>query len=246
MPPLATPSIATRPVTKAQSAMLTAMAPSGPNSAPDWLQMVSLVQASSSPVATTCLLDTRSGVFIDPLILATRYARPDYAALFLARGASPNPTRTPYTHSHSALLVASALPYTSPAVDAALAEIIAVLVAHGADPNASCDAPSCAGLTALGAAIATGSTQRVAALVTAGANARCRFRDGNTPLHLVASRGRAEMARLLVAAGASTDLLNFLGRDARDEALRAGFPELAKWLRSQHLQVPFRFLRDDD
>jgi uncharacterized protein len=111
--------------------------------------------------------------------------------------------------------------------------------------DASCRAPSCHGVNALGHAIAAGSLRRVGALVAGGANVRRRFRDGNTPLHLAASRGYADMAKLLVAAGACTDLLNFSARDPHDEALLAGFPDLAQWLRSQHLRVPYRFVRDD-
>ncbi|MBX9393031.1 ankyrin repeat domain-containing protein [Streptomyces sp. TRM72054] len=54
-------------------------------------------------------------------------------------------------------------------------------------------------------AIVAADAARVKALLRAGANPEARDMDGTTPLYLAAVQGAAEVARLLMAAGASPD-----------------------------------------
>jgi len=104
--------------------------------------------------------------------------------------------------------------------------VIDVLLAHRADVNvvsrnADANAP-------LHAAAAGGAdTTVVRRLVAAGARVNHRQSGGYTALHEVAAIGNADVARLLLDAGAEADARNTEGRTPGDLARAAGHAALA-------------------
>lgn len=233
------------PTTEVQAAMLRAMA--APKSEePNWLSMVNIVQQYGTVAACTHIFDTHVGLRLSPLHLAARHARPEYVSFFLARGCPVSPLRSD-RYTQSALLCCVARPAGTALVEQRSVEVIHVLARHGADIDARCGGESCS-WNALGHAVASGSVARVQALLKCGANPNARYRDGSTPLHCAAAIGNLEMARLLVEAGGSTDMLNFAPnappRTPADVAYWGSYNELGDWLRSQHLRQEYRFVRE--
>jgi uncharacterized protein len=104
--------------------------------------------------------------------------------------------------------------------------VIDVLLAHGADVNAvsrnaDANAP-------LHAAVAGGAdTTIVSRLVAAGARVNHRQSGGFTALHEAAALGNADVARLLLAAGAQADARSNEGRMPGELACDAGHAALA-------------------
>ena len=112
--------------------------------------------------------------------------------LALAGGTNPKAITSPY--NGTALIAAAHLGH---------AEVVRVLIAAGAP----LDHVNNLGWTALIESIVLGNggrnhTDTLEALVKAGANLNLSDRAGATPLMLAKARGYAEMARILVAAGA--------------------------------------------
>jgi uncharacterized protein len=104
--------------------------------------------------------------------------------------------------------------------------VIDVLLAHGADVNAvSRNADANAPLHAAAAGGADTTVMRQ--LVAAGARVNHRQSGGYTALHEVAAIGNADVARLLLDAGAEADARNTEGRTPGDLAREAGHAALA-------------------
>ncbi|HET9679853.1 MAG TPA: ankyrin repeat domain-containing protein [Gammaproteobacteria bacterium] len=87
------------------------------------------------------------------------------------------------------------------------------------------------GVNALLAAIRQGEIDRVERFVNSGVNVNGEV-DGVTPLTIAAVNGHLDIARLLLAAGATPDLANGHGDTAWQLAEQAGHTELAELLRS--------------
>jgi len=79
-------------------------------------------------------------------------------------------------------------------------EVVARLLASGADPNAN--HPSGMGLTPLHAAVEGGHKDLVDLLLEHNATIDARASDGSTPLHVAARKGHAAVAELLLRYGA--------------------------------------------
>jgi ankyrin repeat protein len=131
------------------------------------------------------------------------------------------------------LAVAAATPLRvaeSPVADAAEqndVEAVRALLRRGADPNA----PQSDGLTALHWAALRDNAQLVEVLRYAGANLRPLTRAGGyTPLHLAAREGHVAVARALLSAGASPDVMTATGVTALHFAAMANAPELVNAL----------------
>lgn len=90
------------------------------------------------------------------------------------------------------------------------------------------------GNTALHMASANGHVHLVQLLLEAGARAAVRNAAGNTPLHWASMTGQTRCVEALLQAlqaqGESAFILNDCGRSAYDEALVAGFDEIAALL----------------
>ena len=90
------------------------------------------------------------------------------------------------------------------------------LLHAGADPNAK----GIMGLTPLSAALRScrSTPEAVAALLAAGADVEARSGIGATPLMLAYQRGRADLAPLLLGAGADPSARNLYGDSAAEYA----------------------------
>lgn len=106
------------------------------------------------------------------------------------------------------------------------AEVIGVLVEHGASPNARCDS----GGTPLIMAAFFGSVAAVKKLLAAGADVDDCDDTGMTALLAVVARGNAELVQVLLDAGAQMDLKDAAGRSALDVARQFNQPEIEKLL----------------
>lgn len=92
------------------------------------------------------------------------------------------------------------------AADKDQAEIVELLIEHGAEINGRSDA----GDTPLHWAAFHGRISAATVLLAKGADINARDKDGNTPLHWAAARGHVEMTELLIAHGADlNDRTNF-------------------------------------
>jgi ankyrin repeat protein len=90
------------------------------------------------------------------------------------------------------------------------------------------------GNTALHMASANGHVEIVQLLIECGANAAVQNAAGNTPIHWASMNGQLDCVQVLLQAlqaqGASPFLLNHSGRSAYDEAVIAGFEQVAALL----------------
>lgn len=91
------------------------------------------------------------------------------------------------------------------------------LLAFGASPNTEVGGTPIACLAAM-----SHSDAAVKLLIDAGANVNIADRNGQTPLHIAASRGRADAVRALIAAGADLLARDTLSRTPEDVATKAG------------------------
>jgi L-ascorbate metabolism protein UlaG (beta-lactamase superfamily) len=109
------------------------------------------------------------------------------------------------------------------------AEFARMLLAHGADVNRIADDRH-----VLPFATGHGHTELVAAFVEAGANLEATEADfGCTALHLAALRGYAEIAEILLEAGAPIDHQNRLGESPLVLAGRYGHRDVVELLRAR-------------
>ena len=105
------------------------------------------------------------------------------------------------------------------------AEIVDLLLDHGADPNAQ--ARNDTRVTSLHAAAARGHSGIIDRLLKAGADAHVRQQGSFTALHGAAATGDAAAVEMLLSAGADPDAKNESGQTARDIALERGHEALA-------------------
>lgn len=96
--------------------------------------------------------------------------------------------------------------------------LAALLLQHGADPNA----PTKSGQTALHVAVLVDRPAVVEQLLEHGADPNAVTDRGMTPLHWAVIRGRGELIRRLLAAGAAPDARDAEGRSPRDWAALKG------------------------
>lgn len=103
------------------------------------------------------------------------------------------------------------------------ADIVACLLAHGADVNAPEAGPPILGHSVLEGAILAGRTEVVKLLIPAGAPVNRTFDDeGRTPLQLAARYGHAGIAEVLLAAHAAVDPADATDHTALDIAVLYG------------------------
>jgi ankyrin repeat protein len=163
---------------------------------------IEVVNPAGSPDSRATLVDVEEGGFT-PLLFAAQHGDAESATLLIARGANVNDAAPA---GPSALVVAA---------HSGHGNVGAVLLEHGADPNAAQ-----AGYTALHAAVLRKDLELVKALLTHGADpsrrvdkatpARRSSRDyalttqmvGATPFWLAASVQAPEIMRVLAASGA--------------------------------------------
>ena len=86
------------------------------------------------------------------------------------------------------------------------AEVVAVMIANGAELDTSTTDPEKGGATALCKAATNGHEHVVRMLLSAQADSNVRKRDGFTALNLASERGNLEIVCALLDAGASVDL----------------------------------------
>ncbi len=105
-------------------------------------------------------------------------------------------------------------------------ELVRLLLAHGADPNADAE-----GHLPIAMASDNGATEIVAALLENGARTDVTEREfACTPLHIAAVRGYREIARMLLDRGAQVGAQNARGDTPFDLAARYGQRDVAELL----------------
>jgi uncharacterized protein len=95
-------------------------------------------------------------------------------------------------------------------------EMVALLLAHGANVNA---AHPEAGSTPLQYAVLTGRVEVVKVLLASGADIRKRYRYGQTVVHIAAAHGSVPILRMLLDAKASVSDSDDAGNSPLDEAV---------------------------
>lgn len=108
-------------------------------------------------------------------------------------------------------------------------EIVELLLARGADPNAL--SKNAMALRPLHSAAASGNSRNVELLLKAGAEVNARQHGGWTALHAAAQAGNVEMARLLLAHGADANAANDTGQTAASLAQEKGHTAMGELLR---------------
>jgi hypothetical protein len=116
------------------------------------------------------------------------------------------------------------------AVERGDAQMVALLLEEGAQPDAACGCNT--GESALWTAVVVGRSELVRLLLEAGADPNARAAAGNTPLHVAAMRGSGEIAEQLVGHGADPDAVDHGGRTPVDWAEHRGHASLGEVLRS--------------
>jgi hypothetical protein len=139
------------------------------------------------------------------------------ARLFLLAGADPH-----HVEQHEPLLII--------ALQAKDAEVVRLLLAHGADPNCRTRA-FLASTPALSVAAATGDPALVDLLLDSGANPNAANSFGETPLARAARAGKLATARLLLTRGANANTLDHDGSRPVDVAAARGHAEIERLLR---------------
>ena len=109
----------------------------------------------------------------------------DIVRALLEAGADPN------------IMSQDVLPPIDVAAKQGNASAVKLLIEHGADPNLSASGLD----TALYDAIVSGSLETVMAFLEGGAECQIRFKDGWTPMMLVAKQGDREIGRVLKRKG---------------------------------------------
>lgn len=161
-------------------------------------------------------VDALDGTGCTPLYWAARKGHAAAAELLLARGADPEVTGADWRPLH----IASANDSL---------EVVAQLLAHGAQANATMEF----GITALDFAAAQGSPDVARLLLDAGADVNNRDeKTATTPLHRAAIRGDWDMVTLLVGRGARVDAETFDKATPLFAAAEYGHLEVAQFLMS--------------
>ena len=153
-----------------------------------------------------------------PLILASEHGDAKLVAKLLALGGDPNDTEgacSSVLHS---------------AVDSNNAEVVHLLLEHGANPKCRLKAN---GDSALFNAATSGNAQIAADLLAHGADFNVRGVRGRTPLHAAAATKHFEVLQVLVKAGAQTDLPDENGVLPIASSLFMG-DERSSWLLLEH------------
>lgn len=107
-------------------------------------------------------------------------------------------------------------------------EVVRLLLAGGADPNAV--AAGTIALRPLHSAVAARSADIVTMLLDAGADPNVQQAGGYTPLHAAARHGDLAIVDLLLDAGADSVLADDQGTTAAGHAAEGGYPKLAERL----------------
>ena len=106
-------------------------------------------------------------------------------------------------------------------------KVAAMLLAYGADPNATGNS----GRTPLHYAVENDNIEVTRELLFADADLTASGTDGLTPLHLAAHNGHEAMARFLIEAGADLAASDADGLTPADKAAQKGHYQLARLLR---------------
>jgi len=129
-----------------------------------------------------------------PLHLAVAARRSKAAELLLGRKAAVDPFSNDGTPLHLAVLNAP--------------DLIPLLLLYKANPLM----PDLNGMTALLLAVKTGNSDAVPLLLKSGTPVRQISRDGRSVLHIAAQENRAELAELLIRAGADIEARDAAGK----------------------------------
>jgi len=109
--------------------------------------------------------------------------------------------------------------------DAALQQVLSLLVGKGASARKCLEAQNAMGQSPLLVAANRGKGAMVAKLLQMGADVNTRDAQGQSALHLVAMRGDVETLQALLRSGAERSFRNRFGRSACEEAIRTGHQE---------------------
>lgn len=113
------------------------------------------------------------------------------------------------------------------AADEERAEIVEVLIEHGADPNLR----SRGGVRPLHMAARYGLARCIRSLVVAGAEVDVRNAKGETPLYRAANLGHRAAVQELLRLGASVSVVSNKGEGPLERARRKGLTEIVELLR---------------
>lgn len=153
--------------------------------------------------------------------------KPETVRAMLEAGDDPN-TRDPY--SGATLLHYAAL-YNKP-------ELVALLLAHHANVNATVDARGAeTGATPLIYAVVQDELPIVKLLVERGADVRATYRSGRTALHIAADGGMTDIARVLLQNGADLNARDRGGSTPLDEAVWQGSVNVTSLLLESGAQI---------
>ena len=205
-----------------------ALQPADPARAADE-KLAAAAQSTPRPSLKLVTEDTLPGRREQALIEAARAADIERALALLAADANPDATPGDEDHDRrSVMVLATLLPDT---------RLLRALIAHGGNIQGTGS-----GLAPLLIATRDNRQPRSEAIMTLlanGADARVHDGDGNTALHFAALNDDAEVAAMLLDAGAVIDTLNRSGHTPLALACRAGKISLIGFLldRKAHIEV---------
>ena len=160
-----------------------------------------------------------------PLHCAVDHGHLEIVRLLLERGADVEAHDTHPQGGGTPLLLAA---YSTLSTEGELLAVTELLLASGADINARMKS----GEIPLHRAALNNYTRIAQALLDGGADINCQDTDNrDTPLHVAARVGHADMVRLLIEHDADPTLKNRFSKRARYEALAAGHKRVAQLLK---------------